>query len=218
MRKVILSAVLAIWGVAASAAPVTAPVTVAALGDSLVQGYGLMQADGFVPRMQAWLDERGVDAVLINAGVSGDTTAGGAARVDWTLTPEVRAMIVVLGGNDVLRGLDPALSRANIARILQAARKADVAVLLVGIKAPGNYGPGYKQAFDRLYPELAAQYGALYAPDFFAGLGVIGGDLSQVRDLLQADGIHPNPGGVRLIVAALGPYVRQLVERAAARR
>ncbi len=214
MRKVILSAVLTMWGLAVTAAPVT----VAALGDSLVQGYGLMQADGFVPRMQAWLESQGVDAVLINAGVSGDTTAGGAARVDWTLTPEVGALIVVLGGNDVLRGLDPALSRANIERILQAARKADVAVLLVGLHAPGNYGPDYKDAFDRLYPELAAQYGALYAPDFFAGLGVIGSDLSQVRDLLQADGIHPNPEGVRRIVDTLGPYVRKLVERAAAAR
>uniref|UniRef100_UPI003517D9C2 GDSL-type esterase/lipase family protein n=1 Tax=Pseudooceanicola sp. TaxID=1914328 RepID=UPI003517D9C2 len=113
MRKVLLSIILIWTGFVARAEPVT----IAALGDSLTQGYGLPQQAGFVPQLQDWLRAEGAEVVLINAGVSGDTTAGGAARVDWTLTPEVDAMIVALGGNDLLRGIDPAVSRANLEAI-----------------------------------------------------------------------------------------------------
>lgn len=187
---------------------------IAALGDSLTQGYGLVEADGFVPQLQGWLAAEGASVRLINAGVSGDTTAGGLSRVDWTLTPEVDAMIVALGGNDLLRGLDPAVSRSNLEGVLKAAEAADVEVLLVGMQAPGNYGPDYKQAFDAIYPELAAQYGALLAPDFFAGLDVVGGDLASARAYMQPDGIHPNATGVTRIVNALGPAVLDLIDRA----
>lgn len=186
-------------------------VVIAALGDSLTQGYGLPQDAGFVPQLQDWLDARGIDARVINAGVSGDTTAGGLARAGWTLTPEVDAMIVALGGNDLLRGLDPAMSRANLDGILQAAEEAQVDVLLVGMQAPGNFGPDYKSAFDAIYPELAAQYDTLYAADFFAGLNVEGGNLSAARAYMQPDGIHPNTDGVQRIVDALGPHVAELV-------
>ena len=126
-------------------------IVIAALGDSLTQGFGLVQEDGFVPQMQTWLSRQGIDARLINAGVSGDTTAGGLSRVAWTLTPEVDAMIVALGGNDFLRGFAPDVSRANLEGILQAADAAEVEVLLVGMQAPGNYGPDYKLAFDAIY-------------------------------------------------------------------
>ena len=138
-------------------------VVVAALGDSLTQGYGLVPEQGFVPQLQGWIDEAGLDARVINAGVSGDTTAGGLSRVGWTLTPEVDAMIVALGGNDLLRGIDPEVSAANIEGILQAAAEAKVEVLLVGMEAPGNFGPAYKEAFDAIYPELAAKYGTVFA-------------------------------------------------------
>lgn len=189
-------------------------VVIAALGDSLTQGYGLPQEQGFVPQLQNWLDGRGVDARLINAGVSGDTTAGGLARVAWTITPEVDALIVALGGNDLLRGLDPAVSRENVAGILQAAADAQVDILLVGMRAPGNFGPDYKATFDAIYPELAAQYGTLYAPDFFEGLQAEGGDPASVRAYMQPDGIHPNADGVERIVEALGPFVTILTEQA----
>lgn len=187
---------------------------IAALGDSLTQGYGVMQSDGFVPQLQGWLRAQGADVRLINAGVSGDTTAGGLARVGWALEPEVDAMIVALGGNDLLRGLDPAQARSNIEGILQAAQAAQVEVLLVGMQAPGNYGPEYKAAFDALYPELAEQYGAVYLESFFAGLASEGDitDPSSLRTWFQADGIHPNPQGVARIVEGVGPKVLELIE------
>ncbi len=186
-------------------------VTVAALGDSLTQGYGLPPEDGFVPQMEAWLKAQGADVVLINAGVSGDTTAGGLSRVGWTLTPDVDAMIVALGGNDLLRGIDPANSRANLKGILEAAQAAGVRVLLVGLPGPSNYGPDFKAAFDAMYPELAAEFGTALFADWFQGLVDLG-DPGMVRQTyFQPDRIHPNAEGVRLIVAAMGPAVLALV-------
>ncbi|GGH35868.1 acyl-CoA thioesterase-1 [Cribrihabitans marinus] len=210
LRKSILAGTFFVLAQAAHAEPVV----IAALGDSLTQGYGLVEPDGFVPQMRDWLAEQGAEVQLINAGVSGDTTAGGAARVGWTLTPEVDAMIVALGGNDLLRGIAPEVARANLARILDAAETADVEVLLVGMQAPGNYGPDYKVEFDAIYPELAAEFDTLYAEDFFAGLEA-GDDPAAAREMMQADGIHPNAEGVERIVAALGPHVLELAERAA---
>lgn len=188
------------------------PVTIAALGDSLTQGFGLPQAQGFVPQLQGWLEGQGAEVTLINAGVSGDTTQGGLSRVGWTLTPDVDALIVALGGNDLLRGIQPEVSRANIEGILKAAQEAEVDVLLVGMKAPGNYGPDYKVAFDGLYPELAQAYGTLYLDSFFEGLG--SQDPAQLRDYLQADGIHPNADGVARIVEGFGPAMLDLIARA----
>lgn len=189
-------------------------VTIAALGDSLTQGFGLVEEDGFVPQLGRWLAERGHDVTLINAGVSGDTTAGGAARVDWTLTPEVDAMIVALGGNDFLRGIDPTVSRANLAAILETARARGIEVLLIGIVASGNYGADYQRDFNAMYPDLARDYDTLLRRDFFDGLRPAieaGADVSQ---FMQADGIHPNARGVALIVETLGPDVETLIDEA----
>ncbi|WP_316014226.1 arylesterase [Roseobacter sp. HKCCA0434] len=185
-------------------------ITIAALGDSLTQGYGLPVDEGLVPQLQAWLVAEGEDVEVLNAGVSGDTTAGGLSRIDWTLTPEVDALIVALGGNDLLRGIDPEVSRANLDGILQAA--GDLPVLLVGMEAPGNYGPDYKAAFDAMYPELAAEYDALLADSFFEGLEAEA--LDDAASLMQPDGIHPNAEGVARIVAVLGPQVQELIDRA----
>ena len=186
------------------------PVTVLAFGDSLTQGYGLPQEDGFVPQLRSWLDARDIEAEIINAGVSGDTTAGGAARVAWSLERQVDAMIVALGGNDLLRGIDPAVSRGHLEAILQEAGSRDIEVLLVGMRAPPNYGATYKSAFDGMYAELAATYDTLYAPDFFAGLGE--GGPADLQRFFQSDGIHPNAAGVDRIVDALGPHVVELIE------
>ncbi|MGR3649319.1 MAG: arylesterase [Shimia sp.] len=197
--------------VSLGSAPVLAePVVIAALGDSLTHGYGLPQGDGFVPQLSAWLQEAGVEVVVQNAGVSGDTTQGGLARVDWTLGPDVDAMIVALGGNDVLRGIDPALSKANLAGILQAAATADVDVLLVGMTAPNNFGAEYKAAFDSMYGTLAAEFGVTLAPDFFEGLRDV--PTNQLVTVMQPDGIHPNKDGVARILEVLGPYVQTLAE------
>ena len=186
------------------------PVVIAALGDSLTQGYGLARQDGFVPQLEQWLKSQGEDVRILNAGVSGDTTAGGLARIDWTLTPDVQALIVILGGNDILRGIDPATSRANIAEILKVASKRKLPVMLVGMPAPGNFGPDYKAQFEALYPELAEAYGALFTVNFFAPL-LEGAAKIPARKYMQADGIHPNAVGVIEIVGAIGPQVRLLI-------
>ena len=189
-------------------------VQIVALGDSLTQGYGLPAQDGLVPQLQDWLDARDVDAELINAGVSGDTTAGGLARVGWTLTDEVDGMILALGANDFLRGIDPANSRANLRGILQAAQEAQVEVLLVGIEASTNYGPEYKAAFDAMYADLAEAFDAALFPDIFAGLHAAAGGVDGRAAYLQEDGLHPNARGVEEIVGTLGPAVADLARRA----
>lgn len=195
--------------------PATAnPVTIAALGDSLTQGYGLIPEQGFVAQLQNWLEDNGADVTLINAGVSGDTTAGGLARVGWTLTPEVDALIVNLGGNDLLRGLDPSVSRANLEGILAAAKENGLAVLLVGLTAPSNYGADYKAEFEAIFPRLSSRYETLLYPDFLAPLTENNGRAEALGLYMQADGIHPNSEGVRLIVEGIGPSVLELVQQA----
>ena len=182
------------------------------MGDSLTQGFGLVPEDGLVPQLGAWLRDEGAVVEIVNAGVSGDTTAGGAARVEWSLTPDVDAMIVALGANDMLRGLEPEEARRNLTSILEVAATRDLPVLLVGIEAPGNFGPDYKTAFDASYPDLAKSYDTLLFPNFFEGLGEA--DFAALQPFFQDDGIHPNARGVEQIVEAMGPAVLELVERA----
>lgn len=198
--------------VLAMSAPVSAQeLDILALGDSLIQGYGLVEDQGFVPQMRGWLAEQGHDVTLINAGVSGDTTAGGLARVEWSLTPEIDAMIVALGGNDVLRGIAPDVARANLDGILQVAQDHGIAVLLVPMQAPANYGEDYKLQFDALYPALAAEYDVLLAPSFFDILLSGGQTPAEIQHLIQGDGIHPNAAGVGQIVQGIGPHVEKLI-------
>ncbi len=181
-----------------------------ALGDSLTAGYGLPPEQGFVPQLQAAL---GGSAVVINAGVSGDTTAGGLARVDWSLTPEVGAVLVNLGGNDMLRGIDPSVARANLELILQKLQARKLPILLVSLRSPGNYGSDYKTAFDAIYGELAQDYGAVLFDDYFAPLMLSPGVLDPT--LMQADGIHPNAAGVTKVVSAMAPKVQELLAQVA---
>ena len=185
-----------------------------ALCDSLTAGYGLPQDQGFVPQMQAWLQDRGVDVTITNAGVSGDTTAGGVSRLDWSLTPETSALLVNLGGNDLLRGMDPAASAANLDKILATAQARNLPVLLVGLKALGNYGPDFKTRFDAIYPTLAQKYGVPLYPDFFAPLKSDPDQTMALATYMQADGIHPSADGVARIVADLGPHIIDLLKQA----
>ena len=205
MRKLLAAIVVAMWGGLATAEEIV----IAALGDSLTHGYGLPVEQGFVPQMQAWLRGQGAEVTLINAGVSGDTTAGGLARLGWTLTPEVDALIVALGGNDALRGIAPEDARANLTQILETASENELPVLLVGIRAPGNFGPDYKAEFEAIFPDLAQVHGAIYVPDFLAALGR---DPAGYAPFLQADGLHPNADGVALVVKDLGPSVQALIK------
>ncbi len=189
-------------------------VTIAALGDSLTQGYGLPEAEGFVPQLQGWLDDQGLAVRMINAGVSGDTTQGGLSRVAWTLTPEVDAMIVALGGNDLLRGIVPETSRANLRGILEVAATQNVEVLLVGMEAPGNYGPEFKTTFDSIYPDLAEEFDVALYPSFFQAFDGEADVPAQLGEFIQPDGIHPSASGVARIVEAMGPAVADLAARA----
>ena len=207
-KAVVLSAALAgaVWA---------DEVRVIALGDSLTQGFGLLEEQGFVPQLEAWLRARGADVVVENHGVSGDTTAGGLARIGWALSPEADALIVALGGNDLLRGIPPETARANLDGILAEAEARDLPVLLVGLEAPGNYGPEYKAAFDAMYPELAEEFDTLYAESFLAPLSEAAETdrAGALARYMQPDGIHPNAEGVARIVEALGPAVEALIER-----
>ncbi|WP_198144914.1 arylesterase [Pseudorhodobacter aquimaris] len=207
IRNIVFTSLL---GLSVAAGAVFAePPRILALGDSLTAGYGLPQADGFVPQLQAWLDENGAKAQVLNAGVSGDTTAGGAARLEWALASGAEAMIVNLGGNDMLRGLDPSVARANLTQILQTAQDKGLPVLLVGMIAPRNYGADYKAEFEAIFPELSAQFDTLLLPVYFAPIAAADGGIDPA--FMQDDGIHPNVEGVRRIVAAMGPEVLALL-------
>jgi len=191
-----------------SVAPAQAEgIRLAALGDSLTQGYGLAQGEGLVPQLQAWLNAQGHMVEVLNAGVSGDTTAGGLSRLDWTLADRPDAMMVALGGNDLLRGIDPATSRANLEGILARLQAEAVPAILVGLPAPGNYGPEFQAAFEAMYPELAEEYGAMLYPDLLQPITAKQEAGMRYIDLMQDDHIHPNAAGVALIVEGLGPVV-----------
>ena len=189
-------------------------VTIVALGDSLVQGYGLSQDAGFVPQMQSWLTANGADAALINAGVSGDTTTGALARVDWVLSPDADALIVSLGGNDILRAIDPELAKANLHSILSKAATRELPVLLVGINVPPNYGADYQEDFEAIYPDLAAEFGTLIYADFLQVLLAFPDRTATYQTYFQPDGLHPNAKGVGLIVEDMGPSLLELITRA----
>lgn len=190
-----------------------AQAVIAALGDSITAGYGLPPEAGLVPRLEAWLEARGHDVEIVNAGVSGDTTAGGLARIDWTLTPEVDAVIVALGGNDFLRGIDPSVARDNLDAILERVDAAGLPALLIGLEVTPQYGADYKARFDAMYPELAERHDALHHPSIFDAIEGDGSDRGAAMRFMQPDGIHPNADGVERIVESIGPRVEALLER-----
>ena len=195
---------LAIFLNIASFSPTAAaPLKILALGTSLTQGYGVPPGLDFTAVLQDRLRAEHIDATLINAGVSGDTSAGGLARLDWSLADHPDAEIVELGSNDALRGQSPAQTEQNIAAVLTRLKAAHVAVLLTGMKAPRNLGPEYAAQFDPIYPRLAAKFGVLFYPFILDGV-------AMNPRLNQADGIHPNPAGVKIIVERILPLVKRL--------
>jgi acyl-CoA thioesterase-1 len=203
-------------GLGISVAPASAEgLRLVALGDSLTQGYGLELGEGFVPQLEAWLRAQGLEVEVINAGVSGDTTAGGLARMDWTLAEPVDAMLVTLGGNDLLRGLDPATSRENLSGILARLESAGIPAMLAGLPAPGNYGPEFQLAFERMYVDLAGQYDVPLYPNFMQPMTEKADAGASFADLMQDDHIHPNAAGVALIVQGIGPYVLEFLRNIA---
>jgi acyl-CoA thioesterase-1 len=194
--------------IAIAAPPAAAtPIKIVALGDSLTAGFGLPEKDGFVPRLEAALSVDGVGAKVANAGVSGETAADGLARLDWSVPAGTDAVIVELGANDMLRGLQPQATRAALDAILRRLTARHIAVLLCGMRAAPNLGDAYGREFARIYPELAAKYGVLLYPFFLDGVAA---DLK----LTQPDGMHPNAAGVGVIVERILPKVKELIARA----
>lgn len=187
-------------------------VKIAALGDSLTAGYGLATDEGFVPTLQNWLIAQGAEIEIVNAGVSGDTTSGGLERVNWILQGGADGLIVALGGNDMLRGFPPELSKSNLSGIIEAAGAKNIPVLLIGMKASNNFGPSYKAQFDEIYNELSETYGVPLYDSFMRAIAE-GRTLEDMRDLMQADGLHPNAEGIDLIVEAIGPEVLRIFHR-----
>jgi acyl-CoA thioesterase I len=179
------------------------PVKILAMGTSLTQGYGLPPGTEFTVQLQAALKRDGIDAVVTNAGVSGDTSAGGLARLDWSLADHPDAVILELGSNDMLRGTPPAETEKNLRAILAKLKAAHVKVMLTGMHAQHNLGAEYVKQFDAIYPRLAPQADVFY-PFFLDGVALD-------PKLNQADGMHPNPAGVKIIVARILPLVKQLV-------
>jgi acyl-CoA thioesterase I len=184
----------------------TASIQIVALGDSLTAGHGLPEKDGFVPRLQAALTAKSVAATIANAGVSGDTASDGLARLDWSVPDGTQAVILELGANDMLRGLNPQVTRDALDKILQRLTQRHIVVMLCGMRAAPNLGSDYAAAFERIYPELAAKYGTLLYPFFLDG---VAGDLK----LTQPDGLHPNAAGVGILVERILPKVLQLIDQ-----
>ena len=180
--------------------------TILALGDSLTAGYGLQPSDAFPVKLEAALKARGHDVRIVNAGVSGDTALDGLSRLDWALSEDVNAVIVELGANDALRGLPAAQAETAIDGVLAKLKGKNLPALLAGMRAPPNLGPDYQSGFDTIYSRLAEKYGALLYPFFLDGVA------ADVH-LNQADGLHPNPAGVDIIVARMLPSVEALIGR-----
>lgn len=199
---------LLLYGLAGSPAPAAEPVRILAFGDSLTAGYGLPEGETLTARLSDALNKMGRQALVINGGVSGDTTADGLARLDWALADKPRIMILALGGNDMLRGVDPGITRANLEAIIERAKAAGVEVVLAGMLAPPNLGTEYKAAFDAIYPELAKAHNLLLMPFLLQ-------DVAQISDLNQGDGIHPNGEGIAVMVRNLLPYVTQALDKLA---
>ena len=186
-----------------------APVTILALGDSLTAGLGLEASEAFPTKLEAALRAKGLEVRIVNAGVSGDTAAAGLARLDWALSDAVDGLIVELGANDALRGLDPGQTETALDAILAKAAARKLPVLIAGMQAPPNLGPDYVAAFDGIYPRLAERHGAILYPFFLDGV-------AAKPSLNQTDGIHPNGKGVDIIVERIMPSVEGLIRRAAA--
>lgn len=202
---VTLASSLAFW----LASPVAAapPLRIVALGDLLTAGYGLAANEAFPVRLQQALATKGIAADVANAGVSGDTAAGGLARLDWSVPDGTDAVILELGANDALRGIDPKVTRAALESMLSKLSARHIAVLLCGMLAPRNMGAEFGTAFDAIYPDLAAKYGAILYPFFLDGV-------ATDPKLNQRDGLHPTAAGIDRIVASILPDVQRLVAAA----
>lgn len=207
----ILFVVLLLLPTDTSAASNSKIIRIVVLGDSLTAGYGLRPSQAFPRKLGLALKKRGHNVRIVNAGVSGDTTAAGLARLDWAITKDTDAVIVELGGNDILRGLPPQKAQKNLDRIFRKIRKRGIELMIAGMIAPVNLGEKYRNSFDSIFPTLAKKYSAVYYPFFLKGV-------AMQQGLNQGDGIHPNSKGVAVIVKNILPKVEELIQRVERRR
>jgi acyl-CoA thioesterase-1 len=198
---VLLLAVLCGWSATAATARTS---TILAFGDSLTAGFGLPPEQSFPAQLEKRLRADGIDARVINGGQSGDTTAGGLARLDWSLADKPDLVILELGANDMLRGIDPASVRANLDAMIGKIKASGAKLLLTGMQASPNWGENYQKEFDRIYPELARGHGVALYPFFLDGV-------VMNPELNQPDGLHPNARGVALIVERIAPEIAELL-------
>jgi acyl-CoA thioesterase-1 len=176
-------------------------------GDSLTAGYGLPAGQAFPARLEAWLHQQGIEARVVNAGVSGDTTAGGLARLDWALADKPDLVILALGANDALRGIEPSNVRENLDKMIGKIEASGAKILLLGMLAPPNWGEEYRHAFDQIFPELARIHHLPLYPFFLEGV-------AMKPELNQPDGLHPNERGVAVLVDRIAPVVARLLASA----
>jgi acyl-CoA thioesterase I len=182
------------------------PIKLVVLGDSLAAGYGLKEGDAFPAKLEAALKAEGIDVTVVNAGVSGDTAKQGLERLDWAVEPDADAVIVELGANDALRGIDPNETRASLEKIISRLRTRKIPIMIAGMLAPPNMGAAYKELFDRIYPSLAGEHGLRLYPFFLEGV-------ATEPDFNLEDGIHPNARGVDEIVRRMAPKVAEFLSQ-----
>jgi len=186
-------------------------IRIVAFGDSLTAGFGLEPRQAFPAQLQKILKARGHNVIVANAGVSGDTTAAGLERLAWAVPDGTDAVIVELGGNDALRGIDPKVTRANLEKIIFSLKERNIPTLLAGIRAPANWGEDYSKAFDAIFPDLAQEHGLVFYPFFLEGV-VLNPKLNL------NDGLHPSSKGIAEIVRRIVPSVEELIDRASTQR
>jgi len=189
----------------------SAPVRLAVLGDSLAAGYGIKPEQSFPARLEAALNAQGRNVTVLNQGVSGDTSAGGLDRLDWMLADKPDIVLVELGANDALRGIDPQITEKNLSTIVERLKAAGVTVWLAGMLAPRNLGPDYVASFDGLYRRIADKYDLPLYPFILDGV-------AQDPALNQGDGLHPNPRGAQIVADRLLPFVTKNLDNAAVHR
>ncbi|MFC4350095.1 arylesterase [Fodinicurvata halophila] len=204
-KTTLLSCCLALGLLSAPPAWAEETLRLMAYGDSLVHGYGLPDGETFPDQLEAALREQGHDVNVLNAGNSGDTSKAGLSRVDWALADDPDAVILVLGANDALRGLEPSAMEDNLSELIVRFRQEELPVLLAGMMAPRNLGPEYTEEFDSVFPRLAEEHDVLFYPFFLK-------DVAAEPELNQDDGIHPNAKGVAVIVENILPKVEELIE------
>jgi acyl-CoA thioesterase-1 len=201
---VLLVALMTAQSALAQTQPTARPIKMVVLGDSLSAGLGLSASASFPERLQKALKDKGIDVDMTNAGVSGDTSTGGRDRLDWSVPDGTQAVLLELGANDALRGIDPKLTRAALSDILTRLKARNIPVLLCGMVAPPNYGSDYAAAFNAIYPDLAKSFDVPLYPFFLEGV-------AADATLNQADGMHPTPEGVDVIVKRILPSVQALL-------